>query len=107
MIFSRLKLIMKIPRVISILGTKYKIKRVKLVELLGECDKENKIILIDKNITCPKLLQATFIHETYHATLHELGIDMVVPIEVEEMLCYNQERYFEAMVKKIYGKKPR
>ena len=90
---------MKIPRHILIKGTKYKIKKnfdFKDKEMLGLCDKQNKIIYLSKHQT-DKELRNTFIHELLHALLQETALDASLD-QLEEPLCYAISEFIDQIL---------
>jgi hypothetical protein len=75
-----------------IYGEKYAAKYEELPpELAGLCDKNEKTLLIDKDIS-EKHHMKTIVHEVSHGLLHESAIDTVVSSEVEELICMMNER---------------
>jgi hypothetical protein len=70
----------KIPKVISIKGKLWKIsfrKRIKLdgVDCDGLCESGKRLILLRSGLTKKDLIH-TFLHEYFHAVLHELHVDV-------------------------------
>lgn len=81
---------MKIPKEISIKGTKYKIKRNFISDdEYGRCDSFTKTINIHPSVT-GELLKATFMHEVFHALVFELGLRQAsFSHDIEEVLVEN------------------
>ena len=73
---------------INVKGQKYKIIYKELEDKHGECDLLKKIIYIDTSKkTQGRVHRITFWHELVHAYLNEMYINVLIPIEIEEILC--------------------
>lgn len=69
-------------------------------ELAGLCDKNEKQIVISKNID-DKHHMKTIVHEVTHGILHESALDTVVSNEVEELICMAVERLVDIFEVKL------
>lgn len=81
----------KIPRSVTILGRKYKVKLVNGIKFgekfaAGLVDFDQKIILLDKNQSEEELL-VTIAHESYHIALNTVGFDQCMTEAEVESHC--------------------
>lgn len=89
---------------IDVKGTKYKIVYKKLENEHGLCDREKKIIYIDTSKeTQPKMHRSTITHELVHAYMTEMYIDVLIPIQLEEIICEMVANMFEKHADLLFG----
>jgi hypothetical protein len=81
-------------RTITILGRKFKVKQLSREKLLklqgvavhGLCDNEKRIIYVETDGD-ETFREKVFHHEVFHAVLGIVGLDQVIPVEFQELLC--------------------
>lgn len=81
---------MRLPRHISILGTKYALERrsgLRERGLEGECSPEKRLILIDAQIKTRDETIDVLGHEIFHAYLYESSLHNLLDPKTEEALC--------------------
>lgn len=83
---------MKIPKYITVLGEKYRVKVIKGLSedqgLDGLCDPHSFTILLDASLLRhPRALKRTFYHEVGHAFAFECGLSEFMSAAALEMFC--------------------
>lgn len=79
----------KIPKLVNILGHKYKVIMLhpdKLRGRLGECEHPSRIIRIANNLG-KELAWTVFLHELKHAQQFECGLTQIMDHQAQEMDC--------------------
>lgn len=96
---------MKIPKQITILGRKIKVKEIPVQKLhemypnaLGMCDSYNDLIYIAKELPA-KAKVRVFRHECVHAFLDIVGIDQVLNENENEIYAQCISAFIESMSK--------
>lgn len=98
-------------KVYNVLGTKYKIKFVDLLSnnLCGLCDREKKIIYIEKSLLENELdFYTTLLHELGHAVAFEASLHQGgLAHEIEEIWTdLNSKIFYKEVLKPIIDKLP-
>ena len=99
----------KMPRTLTILGRKYKLRFVsekKMQEIINvpawaAVDFDNKQILVQETLS-PEEAMLSIIHEVGHIAQSVSGINQVIPLELQEILCETNANAFADLITSLH-----
>lgn len=97
---------MRIPKQVSILGRKFKVKQVdpKVIQrmhsrAIGLCDVYNQVIYLDKTLP-QNAKERTYLHELAHGYMDTVGIDQTLNSNEIEILAQSLASFMYGIIKK-------
>jgi len=94
---------LKLPKTISVLGKKIKVKLVDTKDYAGLWDYESLTIYLSINQT-PEQLEETWHHELEHCIQWMTALNQAIPRELLETMAEMRSRLMPELIRKCYTK---